>query len=271
MLFAILTLIVALSISAVAAWYSIAGLIAIFASAAIPIAIMGIVLEAGKLISASWLYQNWRTAPKLLCLYLSIAVVVLMFITSMGIFGFLSKAHIDQMIMGGDNTIEIQELDSLIETQQEIIDDAKSVITQLDSTVQALIGFDRIRGKDGAIAVRESQSMERSSLTTIVSGASEKVKQLRREKQELTKEQLRFEAEIGPIKYIAELFVEDSNESIDEAVRWIIIIIIFVFDPLAVLLVIAANISLSRPKVMQKVVNIKEMGDEWQEIDVETY
>ena len=87
----ILTLLVAIAISVVAAWYSILGLMAIFAAAAIPIAIMGAVLEVGKLVTASWLYQNWNTVPKLLKGYLTTAVVVLMFITSMGIFGFLSK------------------------------------------------------------------------------------------------------------------------------------------------------------------------------------
>ena len=97
---AILTLLTALSISAVAIYYSILGLAAIFAGAAIPIMVMGSVLEVGKLVTASWLYQNWKVAPKFIKTYLSIAVVVLMFITSMGIFGFLSKAHVEQTSLG---------------------------------------------------------------------------------------------------------------------------------------------------------------------------
>jgi hypothetical protein len=270
MFFSFVTLFTALAISGVAAWYSIAGLMAIFASAAIPIAIMGGVLEAGKLVTASWLYQNWKTAPKLLKAYLTSAVIILMFITSMGIFGFLSKAHIDQTVLGGDNTLQIQELDLRIASEQRKIDDAQLVIEQLDSTVQTLIDYDRIRGEDGAIAVRENQSVERSSLATIISEASEQIKQIRNEKQTLLKEQLRFEAEVGPIKYIAELFVKDSRDVIDDAVRWVIITIIFVFDPLAVLLIIAANISLSKPKTLRKAVNVHKVDDEWQEIDVET-
>ena len=107
---AYLVLFVALAISGVAAWYSIAGLAAIFAAAKLPIIIMGSTLEAGKLVTASWLYQNWSRAPLLLKSYLTLAVAVLMFITSMGIFGFLSKAHIDQTLVSGDNTLLIEQL-----------------------------------------------------------------------------------------------------------------------------------------------------------------
>ena len=96
MVLALVTLITALGISAVAAFYSIVGLMAIFSASALSIAVMGIVLEIGKLITASWLYQNWKRVPFLLKSYLTIAVIILMFITSMGIFGYLSKAHIDQ-------------------------------------------------------------------------------------------------------------------------------------------------------------------------------
>jgi hypothetical protein len=262
-----LTLIVALAISGVAAWYSIVGLMAIFAAAALPIAIMGGVLEVGKLLTASWLYQNWKTAPKLLKSYLTTAVIVLMFITSMGIFGFLSKAHIDQTLVGGDNSLEIQSLDQQIEQEQRRIKDAELVIRQLDAAVQTLIDYDRIRGRDGAIAVRQSQAVERTSLSGIISEASKNIKQLREEKQPLQKQQLQLEAEVGPIKYIAELFVKDSTDVIDDAVRWVIITIIFVFDPLAVLLVIAANISLSKPKAIKKAVNV---DDNWNEFSVET-
>jgi hypothetical protein len=131
----ILTLSIALAISGVAAWYSIVGLMAIFSSAAVAIAIMGGVLEVGKLVTASWLYHNWQTAPRVLRWYLTSAVVVLMFITSMGIYGFLSKAHIDQMIITGDNSLEISTIQSRIDREQRIIDDANKVISQLDSAV----------------------------------------------------------------------------------------------------------------------------------------
>lgn len=247
MFMAILTLLVAIAISAVAAWYSIVGLMAIFAAAAIPIAIMGAVLEVGKLLTASWLYQNWKEAPKILKSYLTIAVVVLMFITSMGIFGFLSKAHIDQTVITGDNTLLIQQIDNKIQRQNKRILDAENVIDQLDKAVQTLIEYDRIRGPSGSIAVRESQKDERASLNNIIDDASDIISKLNSEKLVLSSEQLKLEAEVGPIKYIAALFYEETNKSVlEEAVRWVIITIIFVFDPLAVLLIIAANMSINQ-------------------------
>ena len=155
MFFGILTLIVGLAISGVAAWYSIVGLMAIFAAAKIPIAIMGAVLEVGKLLTASWLYQFWDKTNTLLKTYFTIAVVVLMFITSMGIFGFLSKAHMDQTLSVGDNSLLIERLDKKIDREQVRIKDAETVIGQLDKAVQVLIDYDRIRGPSGSIAVRE--------------------------------------------------------------------------------------------------------------------
>ena len=269
---AILTLLVALAISGVAAWYSIVGLMAIFAAAAIPIAIMGGVLEVGKLLTASWLYQNWNRAPVLLKSYLSIAVVVLMFITSMGIFGFLSKAHIDQTISTGDNSLLISQIDNKIAREQNRVEDAEKVIAQLDQAVQVLMDFDRIRGKDGAIAVRESQKEERGNLNDIIDSASSTIARLQSEKLTLDSEQLKLEAEVGPIKYIAGLFYEETNKNIlEEAVRYVILVIIFVFDPLAVLLVIAANMSIrdmaTKPKKMVEAVDVSQ---DWNNVQVET-
>jgi len=270
MIIAILTLFVALAISGVAAWYSIVGLMAIFSSAAFAIAIMGVVLEVGKLTTASWLYQNWNTSHRLLRGYLTASVVVLMFITSMGIFGFLSKAHIDQMIVSGDNSLETSIIQSRIDREQGVINDAIKVITQLDSAVKTLTEYDRIRGEDGAIAVRKSQKIERDELRGIIDLSSENISKFRIEKVQLEKQQLGFEAEVGPIKYIAALFVDDPKTIIEDAVRWVILTIIFVFDPLAILLLIAANISLSKPKMMRTAVNVKELDQEWTEINVET-
>ena len=135
MFFGILTLIVGLAISGVAAWYSIVGLMAIFAAAKIPIAIMGAVLEVGKLLTASWLYQFWDKTNTLLKSYFTVAVVVLMFITSMGIFGFLSKAHMDQTLTVGDNSLLIERIDRKIDREKVKITDAETVVAQLDKTV----------------------------------------------------------------------------------------------------------------------------------------
>ena len=275
MLFGILTLLVGLAISVVAAWYSIVGLMAIFAAAKIPIAIMGAVLEVGKLLTASWLYQFWDKTNTLLKSYFTVAVVVLMFITSMGIFGFLSKAHMDQTLTVGDNSLLIERIDRKIDREKVKITDAETVVAQLDKTVQVLIDYDRIRGPSGAIAVRESQNDERASLSNIIDQAYSKIDTLSVEKLELDKEQLELEAEVGPIKYIAAFIYGDELDKtlLERAVRWIIITIIFVFDPLAVLLIVAANMTFKEVMNRPKKVKITKAADatkkEWSEIKLE--
>ena len=275
MFFGILTLIVGLAISGVAAWYSIVGLMAIFAAAKIPIAIMGAVLEVGKLLTASWLYQFWDKTNTLLKSYFTVAVVVLMFITSMGIFGFLSKAHMDQTLTVGDNSLLIERIDRKIDREKVKITDAETVGAQFDKTVQVLIDYDRIRGPSGAIAVRESQNEERASLSNIIDQAYSKIDTLSVEKLELDKEQLELEAEVGPIKYIAAFIYGDELDKtlLERAVRWIIITIIFVFDPLAVLLIVAANMTFKEALGKPKKVTITKAADatkkEWSEIKLE--
>ena len=275
MFFGILTLLVGLAISGVAAWYSIVGLMAIFAAAKIPIAIMGAVLEVGKLLTASWLYQFWDKTNTLLKSYFTIAVVVLMFITSMGIFGFLSKAHMDQTLTVGDNSLLIERIDRKIDREKVKITDAETVVAQLDKTVQVLIDYDRIRGPSGAIAVRESQNDERASLSNIIDQAYSKIDTLSVEKLELDKEQLELEAEVGPIKYIAAFIYGDELDKtlLERAVRWIIITIIFVFDPLAVLLIVAANMTIKevigKPKKMKITKAADATKEEWSEIKLE--
>lgn len=264
---AILTLVVAIAISAVAAFYSIAGLVAIFSAAAIPIIIMGVVLEIGKLVTASWLYNNWKTVPFLLKTYLTSAVVVLMVITSMGIFGFLSKAHLDQTISVGDNTVIIERLEQKIAREQRNITDAEKVIAQLDQAVQVLMDYDRIRGDDGAIAVRQSQREERTQLELIIDESQDTIDELEGQKLELSKEQIALEAEVGPIKYIAELVYEDGQSNLDEAVRGVILLLVFVFDPLAVLLLIAANMSFSQLRPQESVQIVQDLPQESVEDD----
>ena len=259
---AFLTLFTALLISGVAAWYSILGLMAIFAAAKVPILIMGGVLEIGKLVTASWLYQNWKDIPKSLKSYLTTAVVVLMLITSMGIFGFLSKAHIDQSIQTGDNTLLIVQASNRIKREQRKIDDAEKVILQLDAQVQTLIDYDRIRGPTGSIATRNSQQVERSSLNKIIDETALTIGNLQEKRSKLESQQLKLEAEVGPIRYIAEFIYGEkaSREILAAAVRYVIIVIIFVFDPLAVLLLIAANMSFMRNRPKRKI--IYEVADQ---------
>jgi hypothetical protein len=242
---AYLALFTGLAISSVAIYYSVSGLVSIFAAAAIPIIIMGVVLEIGKLVATLWLKYNWKIAPLLLRSYLLISVIVLMFITSMGIFGFLSRAHIEQSLTTGDNTVMIAEFDRQIAIEQRNIKDAESVISQLDRAVQSLTDSERIRGRDGAIAVRRSQTAERAELTSIIQNSNAKISQLEQEKLPLLKEQLNLEAEVGPIKYIAALIYGDNPDKdlLEKAVRWVIIIIVAIFDPLAVILLLASQYS----------------------------
>ena len=252
MTLAIITLLSALSISAIAALYSLLGLAAIFSAAKIPVLLMGGVLEVGKLVTASWLYQNWKRTPLLLKSYLTLAVVVLIFITSMGIFGFLSKAHLDQTIATGDNTVVIERIEQKITREVTIVEDATKVIAQLDEAVQILMNFDRIRGPEGAIAVRQSQKAERAELEAVITEAQNNIDELEGEKLVLSKEQIALEAEVGPLKYIAELiYGDEAKDHFDEAVRWVILLLIFVFDPLAVLLLIAANQSLRDARLVK--------------------
>ena len=248
MLTIIITFLSAISISVIAAGYSIMGLATLFAGAVIPIIAMGSALEVGKLVAASWLYNNWRNelVPKTIKLYLTFSVVVLIFITSMGIFGFLSKAHLDQVQPTSSNNIKIELIDTQINQQQLTIDRANKTLTLLDKTLETYIGMEYVtRG----LKEREKQKPERDALTLAINDASDKIAELSDKKGALQLEQDKIEAEVGPIKYIAELiYGDEAKDHFDKAVRWVIIVLIFVFDPLAVLLLIAANISLRTRK-----------------------
>lgn len=245
MVFIALLLCSALAVSAVAGWFSIVGLMAIFPGVPLPILTMGIVLEVAKLVTASWIYRNWDTAALLHKVYLTLSVVVLSFITSMGIYGFLSKAHIEQTItMGGDNALQIESIERRIGNERRVITDAENVIASLDASVQILQDYDRIRGPDGALAVRASQAEERQSLNASIEQAIQNIESLEDDLRPLRQMALQQEAEVGPVKYIAALIYENPEEMLDNTVRIVVILIVLVFDPLAILLVIAANQSL---------------------------
>ena len=242
MIIALLTLATALAISAVAAYYSIIGLVAIFSSAVIPIAVMGVVLETGKLVTASWLYQNWKRIPILLKSYLVSAVLVLMFITSMGIFGFLSKAHIEQTTIASDNTLQIELLQSQIDREKNTITRAENTLGQLDSALERYVELGAVTK---GLNARKEQEAERNELNTQINDATANIATLTKEMSELNTERIGLEAEVGPIKYIAELVYGESTTTVlEDAVRAVILVIVFVFDPLAVLLLVAANMSL---------------------------
>ena len=258
---ALLTLLTALAISAVAAFYSIVGLMAIFSASAISIAVMGVVLEIGKLITASWLYQNWYKIPRLLKYYLTLAVVVLMFITSMGIFGYLSKAHIDQGTGTEELYLKVERIDNSISSERKIIERAEKQIGMLDSALDKYIELGAITK---GLGKREEQEEERNLLNTTVSNAQLRIDDLLDEKTEFNLQIKNFEAEVGPLKYISALFYgEDALDYIDRSVRYVILILVFVFDPLAVLLIIAANMSFNEynTKVKRRKNRKKNKGD----------
>ena len=375
----ILTLICAISISAVAIYYSVLGLAAIFAAATVPIIIMGTVLEVSKLVTASWLYQNWRNIPLLLKTYLTIAVFVLMLITSLGIFGFLSRAHIEQATPAADTVAKIErvnvqilreennitslsnKIDRLrtgssesaeiqIAREQDIIDTANNKITQdvelitlqinnikeeikdiqdqadkkiaieqkkldqLDNAVNNILKSNKsfFNEEQEAANLRETQTAERNTITknittaqtnadtqieplrkqigdlnaqistlqasvadeissakaridsinqgaitaqanaenqidkyeTQINTSYDRIDELNGDKYEAEAKIRELSAEVGPIKYIAQFFDRDGEVDLERSVTWLIIIIMFVFDPLAVLLLIAVNMSL---------------------------
>ena len=377
MFLGILTLITALCISAVAIYYSVAGLMTIFAAAAIPIMIMGGVLEIGKLVTAVWLHKYWKQATWWLKTYLTTAVVVLMFITSMGIFGYLSKAHIEQTASANEGVAQIERIEAEITRNEQVIARAEAKIQDLETSgtgasnqlqdqidreqqridgaytriqpaideqntiiadvtalfqteldridaelarlqgfidadeiekAQAMVGtavdgdygpktaraftefqeakraernewLQRIQDSAGStvvVAAREEiarlragadeqiaesnalinnlrnqlKSNDTNSLQTMLDEQNERVRSASNEidtlvdaKFKLESEYRKLEAEVGPVKYIAEFIYGETADAtlLEEAVRWVILIIIFVFDPLAVLLLIAAQ------------------------------
>lgn len=250
MILALLTLITALAISAVAAYYSIIGLIAIFSSAVIPIAVMGVVLETGKLVTAAWVYHHWKRTPVLLKTYLISAVVVLMFITSMGIFGFLSKAHIEQTTVNSDNTLQIELIDTKIQRERDTIKRAENTLLQLDSALEKYVELGAVTK---GLNARKEQEAERNELNTTIDESTDAIATLTQKKSELNADRIAIEAEVGPIKYISELIYGESTKGVlEDAVRGVILIIVFVFDPLAVLLLVAANQSLVQEQVRRR-------------------
>lgn len=232
-------------ISAVAAYFSIAGLVAIFPGSVIAVATMGVALELGKLVSASWIYRSWNKVNLLIKSYFISAVIVLSFITSIGIFGYLTKAHIEGT-QGLDNTSsQVEFLDSQIETEQQRIEAGRNSLKQLDVVVNTLSAGQNTTER--AIAVRSSQRRERTALNAEIAEATKALQTLKQERLSLTADQRKLEVEVGPIKYVAQLvYGTDDISTIDKAVRLLTLLLIFVFDPLAILMLVAANINMQQ-------------------------
>lgn len=221
-----LTFLAAFLLSGIAAYYSIIGLALIFAGAFWPVVMMGAALEFSKLVTASWLYRNWKNTPFLLRTYLTLAVVVLMLITSMGIFGFLAKSHIDSTLNAGANVVELKTLNQ----QQKIAEDRLNYLLA--------------RAKDPSTA---SNRLDKQ-----IQDTQKELTAINRERLPLLKESNKLNADVGPIKYVADIFFGDGDGALDKAVRMVIFLIMLVFDPLAVLLLVAGNISLKQNKEVEE-------------------
>ena len=243
-----------MSLSVIAAYYSIAGLTAIFAAAVIPIMVMGSILELAKIVVTIWLHEYWHRARWLMKLYLVPAVVLLMVITSMGIFGFLSKAHSDQSLVSGDVQAKIAVYDEKIRTDKENIDVNRRALKQMDEAVDQVMGRSSDeKGADKAVAVRRGQQKERQRLLAEIAESQKRIAALNEERAPIAAEVRKVEAEVGPIKYIAALIYGDNPDTnvLERAVRWVIILLVCVFDPLAIMMLLAATESLkwAREKV----------------------
>ena len=263
----ILLLLCALSLSGVAAFYSIFGLMAIFAASPVPIAVMGSILEVSKLVVASWLYRNWKQVPILMKSYFTMALMVLMFLTSMGIFGFLSKAHLDQNVPTGDVVARIELFDDKIKTERENINGYRKSLDQMDQQVNK---YSEVGAVSKGIAARKDQQQERTALITSIESSQEAITRLNEEKLQEASTLRKAENEVGPVKYIAALIYGDDagQDLLEKSVRWVILLIVSVFDPLAVIMLIAASWSLQDVKKIKNPVVLQAKVEQTQTVPV---
>ena len=259
MIFAAILLGTALAISGIAGYFSIMGLTYIFSASPTPILIMGAALEVGKLVTASYVYRQWNKINTLMKTYFITSVVVLSLLTSMGIFGFLSKAHSDQNLVSGDVLAKISIYDEKIQTAKENIDANRKALKQMDEAVdQVMARSSDEKGAERAVAIRRAQQKERIRLQSEIQTEQKIVAAISEDRAPIAAELRKVEAEVGPIKYIAAFVYGATDISIlERAVSWMILLIIGVFDPLAILLVIGANSMLQNEKKRPKFRNLK--------------
>ena len=257
MILTILLLISGLAVSFIGAYYSILGLAALFAGAYWAVVTMGITLEVAKLVTVSWLYRNWKLdlLPQSIRMYLLSAVLMLMFITSIGIFGFLSKAHLDTSAPNTGNRLLVKNIERQIESEKKAIAGAQKIVDQLDKALDKVIDKDADKG----LIERQKQITERNRANNIIANSSKKITDLSNQKLKYDKDQLAIDKEVGPFKYVAEILFGDADDgNLDRAVRFIIICLILVFDPLAVLMLVAVNVSIKEYQRNKGVKNKEE-------------
>jgi hypothetical protein len=222
------------------------GLIAIYPAAVIPIVIMGVVLGFGKISATIWLKQNWQFAPWWLKTYILPAIIALMVITSLGVFGFLSKAHSDQSLVSGDAQAKIAVYDEKIKTARDNIDANRKALRQMDEAVDQVMGRSSDeKGADKAVKIRRAQQKERVRLQSEISTEQKTIAAISEERAPIAAEVRKVEAEVGPIKYIAHLLYGENPDAniLEKAVIWVTVLIVIVLDPLAVILLLASQYS----------------------------
>jgi hypothetical protein len=254
-LIAYLVLLSGLAISGVAEYYSIMGLMAIYPAAIIPIVIMGVVLGVGKISGTVWLKQNWEWSPFFLKAYVLPAIVVLMLITSLGVFGFLSKAHSDQSLVSGDVQSKIAVYDTKIQTAKENIDANRKALKQMDEAVDQVMGRSSDeKGADKAVGIRRAQQKERVRLQSEIATEQKTIAALNEERAPIAAEVRKVDAEVGPIKYIAHLLYGENPDAniLEKAVIWVTVLIVIVLDPLAVVLLLASQYSFQRFRELEE-------------------
>jgi hypothetical protein len=250
MIHVILPFLTAIALSGIAAYYSVIGLAQIFPGSYWPIIIMGSVLEAAKLVTVSWVYNNWKTTFSALKVYFLIAVVLLMAITSMGIFGYLSKAHIEHSSSIAPLIEKEMIYEEKIQTLKENIQTNRKNVLQLDAAVdQVMARSADERGAERANQIRKAQQKERTRAADEIARSQAEIQKITEEKSPISLEIKKAESDLGPIKYVADVvYGTQDRDLIDRAVRLVIFVIIVVFDPLAVLLLIASNQTYRRLK-----------------------
>ena len=257
MILTILLFLSGIAVSVVGAYYSILGLAALFAGAYWAVITMGVTLEIAKLVTVSWLYRNWNLdlLPQSIRAYLLSAVLMLMFITSIGIFGFLSKAHLDTAAPNTGNRLLVKNIERQIDSEKKAIEGAQKIVDQLDKALDKVIDKDADKG----LIERQKQITERNRANNIIANSSKKITDLSNQKLKYDKDQLAIDKEVGPFKYVAEILFGDADDgNLDRAVRFIIICLILVFDPLAVLMLVAVNVSIKEYQRSKNLVNKEE-------------
>lgn len=262
----ILIMTTGIALSVVAAWYSVTGLTAIFAGAYWAVVILGGTLEFGKIVLASWLYRNWRHVPFLLKSYFTIALLVLMLITSMGIFGFLSKAHLEQTAPAGDVAAKIERIDGSLARERMRITRGEQQLAQMDKAIDAII--DRNNRAQTALQLRTQQKKERDQIAAEIKDAQKNIDTLLDEKAPLMAATRAIKLEVGPIRYVAEMIYGEGNEKdLEAAIRAMILLLVLVVDPLAVLMIIAASKNLKLD--VDRIEAVTTDGDLWEPVVLE--